>query len=170
MMRSGNYKQWRYTSTQYPLNWIIALNVKYNTIFPQNTHCWATAKSIWPAVVMNKQGQIWAVGVQNIHIRILSVPKMASSKVPVSYIVLQLALSTRLLTYVHLSEQGLTASLPLAEHIAKCTWVLPLFNSLDTNSPMSGKEVKQSGDVSPSPTRSQGNLSSQLLQGFSLRV
>ena len=42
-------------------------------------------------------------------------------------IVLQLALSTRLVMYVYLSEQGgegLAASLPLAELIAKCTWVL----------------------------------------------
>jgi len=36
-------------------------------------------------VVMDKQGQIRAVGVHDIHIHILSVPKMASSKVPVSY-------------------------------------------------------------------------------------
>ena len=75
---------------------------------------------------MNKQGQIQAVGVQNIHIRTSVYLKWLQVKYLLA-IVLQLALSTRLVMYVYLSEQGgegLAASLPLAELIAKCTWVL----------------------------------------------
>ena len=74
---------------------------------------------------MNKQGQIQAVGVQNIHIRTSVYLKWLQVKYLLA-IVLQLALSTRLVMYVYLSEQGgegLAASLPLAELIAKCTWV-----------------------------------------------